>query len=80
VEHVEVANEPEGGAEPVQLAPQPFHPPVVEQGPARAQDGPEAADRDPHLVDMVGVLARAGPGLVRPEGLHEGGHLVENVA
>src|SRR5712692_10102689 len=80
VEDVEVPDEPELGAQPVQLAPETLHRLGVEEGPARAQDGPELADRDAHLVEILGIPARAGSWLVGTDGLHEGRHLVEDVA
>src|SRR5216683_2851186 len=46
----------------------------------RARAPGQLVDRDAHLVEILGILARAGSWLVGPDGLHEGRHLVEDVA
>jgi hypothetical protein len=65
-EDVEIADLPERGSDPVELTPEAFEPPSLEERTPGAEDGPEAADRDTHLVKVFGVSSRPrsprGPG------------------
>src|SRR2546422_4951688 len=62
-EHVEVANGPEPGGDVAEIAAVGLRPAWPER---RAEDAPRgslAAGRDPHRVELLGVLAVARPGL-----------------
>ena len=66
-EDVEVADRAEGAAEPGELRAERLCPLGVEHGPGRAQKRPEAARRDTHLVELLGIGAEAGAWVVRED-------------
>ena len=67
-QHVEVAHRAERAAQPTQLRSQVVRPGGVQQRPRGLQRGPHPAYGDPHLVEVLDVLAGAGAGLVREQG------------
>jgi hypothetical protein len=67
-QHVQVAHRAERAAQPAQLRPQVVRPGGVQQRPRGLQRGPHPPHGDPHLVEVLDVLAGAGAGLVREQG------------
>ena len=79
-QHVEIAHRAERAAEPAQLGPQRPHPVRVEQRPGGAQDRPHPPGRHPHLVQLLGIGAEPGAGVVADDRLvlraQRGGHVL----
>ncbi len=68
-EDVEIAGRAERGAEPAELVAKLGGPFGVEQRPCGAQERPRAPRRDTHLVQVLGIAAEPGAGIVREQAL-----------
>jgi len=78
-EDVEIADLPERGSKSAELTPETFDPPSLEERPPGAEDGPEPADRDAHLVKVLGVSSRPRSPRVGPDDVHLSAHRDQDV-